>query len=1040
MPTVNQRIPNFLGGVSQQPDMIKFPGQLRVCDNAVPDVTFGLMKRPPGEFVKTLTNANDNGYWYEIIRDGDEKYLVQMTAHADWQASTTYAVGDTVHNDNGKVYICDQAGASAGSGGPTGTGANITDNAARWDYDATLSKWIRVWNLLTGVEQTLSNSAGDTLFKYLAGATDPYAIQTIQDYTIITNPQQTISTTGNTDTPLNSGDYAFARLDTIAYNTEYVLYTGATAPTANTYYRVTALSVTKNTNSPSGNNDTGNTWDDTDNDSPYAGLGQFSFSDSACEDVEGHVTVNAASYVDSNTANYDSDGAGQSDNFLGYTQNYKIRYTAQVTLKDGGLIKTTSESTALGKYHDIMIEGISYRVNVDAVEPVETYEGVSGIAFYRSPKNPDKGKLSMVNILQKLFASVNSNLSNVTAEVIGNGLYLYGSAAPTVNFLGGAVNEQMNIIGNTSQDVSRLPSQCKHGYIAQVANSDNLDADNYYVKFIADNGTQGSGKWEECVRPHNFSSGSDPMVKGLDPAKMPHALVNNRDGTFTFKKLDKTTADADNNDNYWKYREVGDDDTNLFPSFNGKNIQKIFFHRNRLGLIADEQVVLSRPGDYFNFFIVSAISTSDDNPVDITVSDIKPAFVNHVLPIQKGVMMFSDNGQFLLFTESDIFSPKTARLKKIASYECDASLQPRDMGTSVMFTSNVSAYTRAFEATILDDDVPPKILEQTRVVPEYIPKDVTMSANSTALGVVTFGKKNSAEIYHYKYFDSGERRDQSAWYSWNLTGTMQHMTYTAGSFYVVTKHGSDYILCKHEYVTDATATRSYTVGGVEANVGSPLYTARWFEACLDCMDVPTSITYTAQTTTAPEKTVLALNYTPTAATNFYAVGLNGTNAGMVVKADSVTTNSATFNGINMTGWEVVVGYAYTSTVELPDYHLAVEANKFDTDGSLRISGLNFDLGVSGPMEFHLTAKNSYVDSAGTVTKEFDDYIQYESGMKTGLANFGEPPSELNKSVRVPIQKKNTKYNLQIKIPDPFSTALISASWDGNYNQRRHVRR
>ena len=51
MATVNQRIPNFLGGVSQQPDKIKFPGQLRVCNNAVPDITFGLEKRPPAELV-----------------------------------------------------------------------------------------------------------------------------------------------------------------------------------------------------------------------------------------------------------------------------------------------------------------------------------------------------------------------------------------------------------------------------------------------------------------------------------------------------------------------------------------------------------------------------------------------------------------------------------------------------------------------------------------------------------------------------------------------------------------------------------------------------------------------------------------------------------------------------------------------------------------------------------------------------------------------------------------------------------------------------
>ena len=1016
MPTVNQRIPNFLGGVSQQPDTIKFPGQLRVCDNAVPDVTFGLMKRPPGEFVKILTNATNTGYWYEIIRDDDQKYLVQITAANDY----------------------------------TGT------------------KPVRVWNILTGVEQTLTNSNGDSVFDYLkqTGTTEPYATQTVQDYTIITNPQKTVDTTGTTDPPLNSGDYSFARLDTIAYNTEYVLYTGNTPPTTNTYYRATAFSVTKQSGSPSSNTQTGNTWDDSEDDSRYAGLGQFSFSDSACENVEGHVTVNAASYVEKQRYNWENGSTGTIDNdgnktgttsgdaadFIGYTQIYKVRYTAQVTLKDGGIIKETTESAALAKSHTVTIEGVNYTINVDAVEPVETYEGVSGIAFYKTPRNPDEGSLSMTKILNNLYSSTNSNLTDVTAEIVGNGLYLYGSDAPTVNFLGGAVNESMNIIGNTSQDISRLPSQCKHGYVVQVANDDNTESDNYYLKFIADNwnrkasGTagsnyataQGSGKWEECVRPHNFSTTNDPMVLSLDPATMPHALINNLDGTFTFKIL--TEANSGTTDNYWKDRDVGDDITNPFPSFNGKKIQKIFFHRNRLGFIANEQVVLSRPGDYFNFGIVSAITVTDDNPVDITVSDIKPAFINHVLPIQKGMMMFSDNAQFLLFTESDIFSPKTARLKKVASYETDASLQPSDLGTSVMFTSNVSAYTRAYEVTILDDDVPPRVLEQTRVVPEYLPKAVTMSTNSTALGIVTFGQKNSSQLYHYKYFDSGERRDQSAWYSWTLTGTMQHMTYTAGSFYVVTKQDSDYILCRHEYVTDATATRSYTVGGSESNVGSPLYTARWFEACLDNLQVPSSITYTAAGGANTEKSVLALNYTPTSADSFYAVGLNGTNSGMVVKADSVGTNSGTFNGINLTGWEVVVGYKYTSTIELPSYYLALEANKYDTDGSLRISGLNFDLGVSGPMEFHLTAKNSYVNNAGTVTKEFDDYIQYESGMKTGLNNFGKPPTELNKTVRVPIQKKNEKYNLQIKIPDPFSTALISASWDGNYNQRRHVRR
>ena len=1069
MVAINQRIPNFLGGVSQQPDTIKYPGQVRVCDNAVPDVTFGLMKRPPGEYVKALTNANDTGYWYEILRDGNEKYLFQIT--------------------------------------PANTGAHP----------------IRIWALTdlesgqaAGTELSCTNSSGDSLYSYLAGATKPYAIQTVQDYTIISNPQKTVDKTGLTGAPLNSGNYSFARLDTIAYNTEYVLYSGATAPTANVYYRATALEVSKNSGSPSGNTETGNTWDHADVDGKYTGLTQFSFSggtditvpsgNPTIEDLEGHIVVNSASFVESNQANFNGSSTASED-FLGYTQVYNMRYTAQVTLKDGGLIKTTTKNDAIGAYIDVLVEGISYRITVKAVEPVDTYEGVSGIAFYRSPKNPDKGKLSMSKIIQALHSQINSNLANVTSEVIGSGLYLHGTSAPEVNFLGGAVNENMNIIGNTAQDVSRLPSMCKHGYKAQIANSENVDADNYYVEFLADNGSQGTGKWEECVRPNNFSTdavtgtytrsgttitvnqtghphsvndkvyldftsgagvdgeftvatvatnsftvtdtvsgtisssnctiSTDHMIAGFDPATMPHALINNRDGTFTFSKLDLTTANSNGNDNYWKERVVGDDITNPFPSFTGRNIQKIFFHRNRLGLIADEQVVMSRPGDYFNFFIVSAITTSDDNPIDITVSDIKPAFVNHVLPINKGMMLFSDNGQFLLFTESDIFSPKTARLKKVSSYECDNSIQPIDMGTSVMFTSSVSAYTRAYEATILDDDVPPKILEQTRVVPEYVPKDITMSANSTAVGIVTFGKKNSNEIYHYKYFDSGDRRDQSAWYSWTLTGTMQHMCYTAGSFYVVTKHGSTYFLNIHEYVVDATSGRTYVLGGAATDVGDPLKTARWFEACLDNMCIPASITYNQQTSTNNvENSVVTLPYTPTAASNFYIVGLSGTDsagndvAGAVLNADSVGTNSATFNNVNLTGWVLAAGYRYTSTVELPNYYLAFDQGKYDLDADLRISAINFELGVGGPMEFHLSS--TYADMA--------DYIQYESGLKLDDSDFGKPPSRLTTSVRVPIQRKNEKYNLTIKIPDPFSTAIISGSWDGKYQFRRHARK
>ena len=1083
MATVNQRIPNFLGGVSQQPDKIKFPGQLRVCDNAVPDITFGLKKRPPAEFVGTLSNANNSGHWYEILRDGDEKYIIQIT--------------------------------------PSNTGAG--------------QKPIRIWDLANGVEKNLTNNAGDSVFSYLAGATAPYSVTTIQDYTLIANPNVTVAkSSATTAAPILNGDYSYARLDTIAYNTEYVLYTGS-APSPNTYFRVTSVKVDviglvnritvtnaganytsdptvtitggggsgatakverdQNdnnvhriivTNAGSGytsaptvtisNPNTGTnvatataeisdgpTWNGGDTDQSKSGTLTWSFSggdavddtgakvggSNITENIEGALTVNGTSYIESNSENFEPPTSDDPSNFLGFTQNYNVRYTATVTLTDGGLIRSTNKTTAEGMFIDVTIEGISYRISVEAVEPVTTYKDVANIGYFRAPKNPDNGSLSMASILNGLASSVTDNVTNVDAEVIGSGLFLNGTAADSVSFLGGAVNENMSVIGQKAQDISRLPAMNKQGYVAQIANTADLETDDYYVKFVADNGVSGAGSYEETVRPHNFAgtSADEEMKAGFNPATMPHALINNRDGTFTFAKLDLAFGTAQGNQNYWKDRDVGDNESNPFPTILGKEITEMFFHRNRLGLIADEQIVMSKPGQYFDLFIVSAIAASDDNAIDITVSDIKPAFINHTLPIQKGVMMFSDNGQFLLFTESDIFSPKTVRLKKIASYECDASIQPVDLGTSVLFTSNVAAYARAFEATVVDDDTPPKITEQTRVVPEFLPKDITKSTNSASIGITTYGKKGDSAVYHYKYYDTGNTREQSAWYSWTLTGTMQHMLYTGGSFFTVTLHDGTYKLCRHEYVADADNTRAYVLGGTSSDVGSRLKTARQFEAHLDNMTIATNVAGSAQTTTAPEKTVLTIPYTPANTTDLFIVCLSGNDsdgnsvAGTVRAVDAVGTNSVTINNINLhNSAKVAVGYKYTSIIELPTYYINLGNNAYDTDGDLRISGINFEMGVGGPMEFHLTSPFTYIDSSGNTTKDIDDYVQFESGILSNSSVFDKPPADLAKSVRVPVQRKNEKYTLQIQIPDPFSTALISASWDGIYNPRRHVRR
>ena len=77
MAAVTQTIPTYLGGVSNQPDDKKHPGQVKEAINAYPDPTFGLTKRPGIKWIANLGTGTtyDSSKWFYIHRDADEKYI-----------------------------------------------------------------------------------------------------------------------------------------------------------------------------------------------------------------------------------------------------------------------------------------------------------------------------------------------------------------------------------------------------------------------------------------------------------------------------------------------------------------------------------------------------------------------------------------------------------------------------------------------------------------------------------------------------------------------------------------------------------------------------------------------------------------------------------------------------------------------------------------------------------------------------------------------------------------------------------------------------
>ena len=70
MASVTQTIPAFTQGVSQQSEVEMAPGFLKEIQNGVPDMTFGLQKRPGFKYLFTVPNASadelKDGYWFTI--------------------------------------------------------------------------------------------------------------------------------------------------------------------------------------------------------------------------------------------------------------------------------------------------------------------------------------------------------------------------------------------------------------------------------------------------------------------------------------------------------------------------------------------------------------------------------------------------------------------------------------------------------------------------------------------------------------------------------------------------------------------------------------------------------------------------------------------------------------------------------------------------------------------------------------------------------------------------------------------------------------
>ena len=146
MASVTQTIPQYSLGMSEQPDDLKFPGQVKEVTNAIPDITRGLFKRPGAKRISKLQNALTANSWFHYYRDEEEgSYIGQVgvtgevkmwscTTGAEmtvlygpdpeWSSEVAYTSGQRVEA-NDKVY---EATATINSGGTAPSHSSGTTN------------------------------------------------------------------------------------------------------------------------------------------------------------------------------------------------------------------------------------------------------------------------------------------------------------------------------------------------------------------------------------------------------------------------------------------------------------------------------------------------------------------------------------------------------------------------------------------------------------------------------------------------------------------------------------------------------------------------------------------------------------------------------------------------------------------------------------------------------------------------------------------------------------------------------------------------
>ena len=453
----------------------------------------------------------------------------------------------------------------------------------------------------------------------------------------------------------------------------------------------------------------------------------------------------------------------------------------------------------------------------------------------------------------------------------------------------------------------------------------------------------------------------------------------------------------------WPGRTAGDTESNPPPSFSGKTINNLFFHRGRFGLLSGNNVILSQAGadGHRNFFPTSVVDVLDDDPIDIGVSADNLDILRSTKTHANTLLVFGDKTQFAIHSgESSILSPTTVASDPTTFFEIEPYHQPFAAGSNILFLCETPQFLNVREYFVNADTLVSDAADITIHVPRLIPRGDGQIVGINVLDVAfVHTRANPDTLYVYKYYWVNDEKIQSAWSEWTFDGAIRAIVSYAKSLYMVVQRD------------DEVSLESMDVeGGLDPLLGIHIH--------MDRATTP-QVSYNSQT----GKTTFVLPYTPVDDSRLHFVS---TNKGDIIFPHDMVKVGNTYvvqGDQSESTWRA--GVTYEMEYELSEFFLRNEQGTVIQAGRIALRRLWLEYSHTGYFMVSVQAqgRDERVDTVVSIEGNFDVITHFNTiNTISGADKF---PVFLNSKVAI----------VTIKNPTVLPCKIVAGAWEYLFTPR-----